>query len=743
MNGINDHLIQSCKNRKNKQILTSQPIAPSPTSLSDNDASISDSLSKIQRCNFRILSRNKATNSSESFEVDNIINLGNQIGFDMGGNKLMSLALLTAVLQWGLWNNSSFDYVFRKSVGKSGGILAIWDTSRFQKFSWLEGDGFLAIKGDYNEVRNESERAGSIFFPRGANIFNDFISSTGLHEIPIGGQRWPTANVTALTKEYSDHSPLLLNMSTSQASLFKNKLQSLKGCIKQWRKEAMVKENVSMDTLRETLYKIDLKSEVAPLSTNDIELRSLTVKELSVIDHLHLKDLRQRAKSRWALEGDENLRPSSMSNLFKRLNVDDSSMLDLLFLIQEIKDVVWSCGGEKAPWPDGFTFNEVQMAFIKGCQIIDGTLIVDEIISWVKVAKKKMGCLNSAYASVLVNGSPTLEFKIDKGLRQVGNDRIHISHLQFTDDAIIMGDWSQINVKNLSRILTCFHLASRLKVNFNKSKHFGIGVTNNELSCLASSIAWDKVIAPLNQGGLNIGSLKISNQAIVPGPLNATDHATNHVTDASSSRLPNISNAPAISSEGPGMRYLLTNSSSQSQSSPTRWNKLVPIKVNIAMWRTENRRLPTRVNLDNRGIDLDSIRCPVCDNDLETEEHILVKCDIAKSVWNDVLKWWNIRNVQLETLNDLLSLASRTTLSTTLLAVFDAVVNSAVWVLWGFRNDSSFAIKLLNRSLILNDIKQLSFTWISNRLHNIAINWIEWLFNPCIHSFVMFCLASY
>jgi hypothetical protein len=179
------------------------------------------------------------------------------------------------------------------------------------------------------------------------------------------------------------------------------------------------------------------------------------------------------------------------------------------------------------------------------------------------------------------------------------------------------------------------------------------------------------------------------------------------------------------------MRSLLANSSSQSQSSPTRWNKLVPIKVNIAMWRTENRRLPTRVNLDNRGIDLDSIRCHVCDNDLETEEHIIVKCDIAKSVWNDVLNWWNIRNVQIETLNDLLSLSSRTTLSTTLLAMFDAVVNSTVWVLWRFRNDLCFAIKRPNQSLILSDIKQLSFTWISNRLHKLAINWIEWLFNPC------------
>ena len=55
---------------------------------------------------------------------------------------------------------------------------------------------------------------------------------------------------------------------------------------------------------------------------------------------------------------------------------------------------------------------------------------------------------------------------------------------------------------------------------------------------------------------------------------------------------------------------------------PSRWNKLIPIKVNIASWRFENRRVPTRVNLDHRGIDLDSVRCPICDEDLETEEHI-------------------------------------------------------------------------------------------------------------------------
>ena len=118
--------------------------------------------------------------------------------------------------------------------------------------------------------------------------------------------------------------------------------------------------------------------------------------------------------------------------------------------------------------------------------------------------------LNSAYASILINGSSSKEFKVERGLRQgdplspflfilavealnvilveaknknifngneVGKDKTYISHLQFADDALIMGEWSLTNAKNLSRILTCFHLASGLKVNFNKSKLFGVGVT--------------------------------------------------------------------------------------------------------------------------------------------------------------------------------------------------------------------------------------------------------------------------
>ncbi|GJV97750.1 hypothetical protein Tco_1549327 [Tanacetum coccineum] len=45
--------------------------------------------------------------------------------------------------------------------------------------------------------------------------------------------------------------------------------------------------------------------------------------------------------------------------------------------------------------------------------------------------------------------------------------------------------------------------------------------------------------------------------------------------------------------------------------------------------RAPPRADPTKINLDMRDIDLDTLRCPVCDDDLESEDHIFAKCCIA------------------------------------------------------------------------------------------------------------------
>ncbi|GJY85830.1 RNA-directed DNA polymerase, eukaryota, reverse transcriptase zinc-binding domain protein [Tanacetum coccineum] len=54
------------------------------------------------------------------------------------------------------------------------------------------------------------------------------------------------------------------------------------------------------------------------------------------------------------------------------------------------------------------------------------------------------------------------------------------------------------------------------------------------------------------------------------------------------------------------LRRLIDHQTLESQVQEVRWNKTLPIKVNIHTWRLFLDRLPTRYNLDIRGIDLDS-----------------------------------------------------------------------------------------------------------------------------------------
>nr|GFC99553.1 RNA-directed DNA polymerase, eukaryota [Tanacetum cinerariifolium] len=42
----------------------------------------------------------------------------------------------------------------------------------------------------------------------------------------------------------------------------------------------------------------------------------------------------------------------------------------------------------------------------------------------------------------------------------------------------------------------------------------------------------------------------------------------------------------------------------------TRWNKLLPKKINIFTWRTLHDRLPSRWNLSRKGIEVTSLNCP-------------------------------------------------------------------------------------------------------------------------------------
>ncbi|GJW79859.1 RNA-directed DNA polymerase, eukaryota [Tanacetum coccineum] len=72
---------------------------------------------------------------------------------------------------------------------------------------------------------------------------------------------------------------------------------------------------------------------------------------------------------------------------------------------------------------------------------------------------------------------------------------------------------------------------------------------------------------------------------------------------------------------------------------PTRWVKSIPIKINIFAWRVSLDKLPTRLNLSLRGLDIPSIICPLCSIVVESTSHLIFSCQLARQLMFKVVHW--------------------------------------------------------------------------------------------------------
>nr|GEV69851.1 RNA-directed DNA polymerase, eukaryota [Tanacetum cinerariifolium] len=118
-------------------------------------------------------------------------------------------------------------------------------------------------------------------------------------------------------------------------------------------------------------------------------------------------------------------------------------------------------------------------------------------------------------ASILINGSPTVEFSIFCGLKQgdplapflliLVMETLHISVSRAVNDGVFKGEWSDDNLANLIRILQCFKLASGLKINVQKSQVLGVGVSSDIVNQGASIIGCSVMHAPCKYLGVTLG----------------------------------------------------------------------------------------------------------------------------------------------------------------------------------------------------------------------------------------------
>nr|GEY16528.1 RNA-directed DNA polymerase, eukaryota, reverse transcriptase zinc-binding domain protein [Tanacetum cinerariifolium] len=184
-----------------------------------------------------------------------------------------------------------------------------------------------------------------------------------------------------------------------------------------------------------------------------------------------------------------------------------------------------------------------QFAFIKGWNILDGPLILNEVLAWTQKHKQNLmvfkvdfkkafdslrwdflklvmtkldfstkwcswifGCLRNARSSVLVNGSRTCEFDIQRGLRQgdllssflfiLAIEGLHV----LTCKAKTMGLFKGASISNGNDSMSISHLMYADDVIF-----LGIGVSQEEVYDMANTIGCDVATFPLKYLGVPVG----------------------------------------------------------------------------------------------------------------------------------------------------------------------------------------------------------------------------------------------
>ncbi|XP_071727285.1 uncharacterized protein [Rutidosis leptorrhynchoides] len=293
-----------------------------------------------------------------------------------------------------LRGSSEYDFIQRAKIGKSGGQILIWDTSCYEAIDNIFFDCVIGVRGkwksngeilnmvniygphednqkqqlwsklssmldhsdeawvlceDFNEVRDQSERLSCEFLEYRSRRFNDFITSCGLIDIPLGGRAFTCVSDDGtklrliLERTRSDHCPILLKdddknfrpkpfrvfdiwfnddeaekvienawngqiraMNRKNCN-FGNHLKNVKSALKSWSENKFGKLDFEIEALKTVGNNLEIKSKTSPLSETVLQEWKESRKRWLEKEKTKSSMLKQKARLRWNL-GDKNSR---------------------------------------------------------------------------------------------------------------------------------------------------------------------------------------------------------------------------------------------------------------------------------------------------------------------------------------------------------------------------------------------------------------------------------------------------
>ncbi|XP_022024753.1 uncharacterized protein LOC110925093 [Helianthus annuus] len=251
-----------------------------------------------------------------------------------------------------LWGNTPFCSEFVGSVGQSGGLLCLWDDGIFRFLSSTKQRNFLYIRGlikgsnellniinvyapqsgaaknalwdellavmegvsgkwvllgDFNAVRDPSERRNSRFKVGCASRFNEFINQANLLEYEMKGKR--VFNSWIEQPGYGEMVESVANQAIvygpPDIRLIK-KFTEIRKEIKAWRDDFCKNEKEELEKAIQESEETEKIMEDRELTEEEEWIYAENKKVVADISFKKIMDIRKRSRIKWALDGDEN-----------------------------------------------------------------------------------------------------------------------------------------------------------------------------------------------------------------------------------------------------------------------------------------------------------------------------------------------------------------------------------------------------------------------------------------------------
>jgi hypothetical protein len=144
------------------------------------------------------------------------------------------------------------------------------------------------------------------------------------------------------------------------------------------------------------------------------------------------------------------------------------------------------------------------------------------------------------------------------------------------------------------------------------------------------------------------------------------------------------------------------------------WHKQVPLKVSLVAWRLLKDRLPTKINLQRRGLlQADDITCVSGCGIEESASHLFFHCKEFGSLWHYIKSWIGVAGVDpLSIREHFTQFINYTGYSNKRKSFLQMIWLLGVWLIWNERNNRIFNNIEIPISQLLEKVKFHSYWWL-------------------------------